>query len=181
MILSKKYGDELRRCQALFGRYKFEFQSSLPRGVSSDFVIRVGGDKIFCHMDILSCRSPYFAKMFETREDRILIKDFHDEFAIDCDEFDAYSIKTMVDFIYDSEIPELNFESATTLSKAADKFQVQELKIVCEEYLKTSIDESNASKDSCCSPSKDTHFTQLTSPSYKKKPCGKAGRLLIYC
>ncbi|CAL1268426.1 unnamed protein product [Larinioides sclopetarius] len=90
------------------------------------------------HKNILSVRSSVFAAMFTTgvkekRENKVNISDISPQV-----------LKTMLIYIYTGKTGELSVQSAGELLFAADKYQLQALKRVCSDYLKSFVSVENA-------------------------------------
>ncbi|XP_032752880.1 TD and POZ domain-containing protein 1-like [Rattus rattus] len=96
----------------------------------TDCSLVVAGQEFRAHKAILAARSPVFRAMFEHEmlenlTNRIEIHDIH-----------LQVFKEMMGFIYTGKAPHLHSHSmATGLLAAADKFDLQHLKIMCEDSL----------------------------------------------
>ncbi|XP_057319019.1 speckle-type POZ protein B-like [Microplitis mediator] len=107
--------------------------------VNSDVIFIVGDEKFKAHKIILSARSPVFFAMFthdmkEKRDNEVAIPDIKPEI-----------FNKMLKFIYTDEIDNLNADAAYLL-EAADKYQLLNLKSLCEESLSKSASIDNAIK-----------------------------------
>ncbi|XP_057318156.1 speckle-type POZ protein B-like [Microplitis mediator] len=107
--------------------------------INSDVIFVVGNEKFKAHKFILSTRSPVFSAMFthemkEKKDSEVTIPD------IDPDIFNK-----MLKFIYTDEINNLDID-AVYLLEAADKYQLLNLKSLCEESLPKSVRIDNAIK-----------------------------------
>ncbi|XP_057318314.1 speckle-type POZ protein B-like [Microplitis mediator] len=104
---------------------------------NSDVILAVG-DKIFkAHKLILSARSPVFFAMFthemkEKKENTVTISDIDPEI-----------FEKILKFIYTDNIDDLDAD-AECLLELADKYQLLELKRLCEESLSKSVSIDNA-------------------------------------
>ncbi|XP_044010047.1 flocculation protein FLO11-like [Aphidius gifuensis] len=103
----------------------------------SDVVIEVDESEIKAHKLILSTQSPIFAAMFdeEINKNRIKIDDMKLDVA-----------KQLLEFIYTNKKPTRINEFTTELIIAAQKYQIAELRIMCEEILLDSLSFDNAIK-----------------------------------
>jgi len=96
------------------------------------------GDRVFeCHQFMLSARSPVFRAMFQSRmteaqTKRVDIQDLHPDVVND-----------MLLYIYTGNTPNLN-KVAGDLLAAADKYQLEQLKNICEERLCNSLEIGNS-------------------------------------
>ncbi|XP_057318312.1 speckle-type POZ protein B-like [Microplitis mediator] len=107
--------------------------------MNSDVILVVGNEKFKAHKLILSTRSPVFSAMFthemkENRESEVTIPDIDPEI-----------FNKMLEFIYTDEINNLDADAAYLL-EAADKYQLLNLKSLCEESLSKSCSIDNAIK-----------------------------------
>ena len=102
-----------------------DFNFLLESGTFSDVKIKCGGVELECHKVILGARSPVFHAMFvhnmtESQEKKIEIEDL-----------DIETVKDMLKYMYAGKIENLNTRSPRLL-EAADKYQLSELKEICE-------------------------------------------------
>ena len=104
-----------------------------------DIEIDCGGKVFSCHLNILSMRSPVFYAMFETKmkeseSRKVYIEDIKQEIMTE-----------MLYFIYTGLVKETTSkEIAGDLLIAADKYQLNTLKAICEDKLCFDLDVSNA-------------------------------------
>ena len=94
----------------------------------SDVSLCLQGTEFHAHKAILAARSPVFNAMFghemeETRQNRVDIPDVDEE-----------TMREVLRFIYTGNTPNLE-GMADTLLAAADKYQLERLKVLCEESL----------------------------------------------
>ncbi|XP_057318439.1 speckle-type POZ protein-like [Microplitis mediator] len=107
--------------------------------INSDVIFVVGNEKFKAHKLILSTRSPVFFAMF-THE----MKGKKDS-EVDIPDIDPEIFNKMLEFIYTDEINNLDADAAYLL-EAADKYQLLNLKSLCEESLSKSCSIDNAIK-----------------------------------
>uniref|UniRef100_A0ACD5W4E5 Uncharacterized protein n=1 Tax=Avena sativa TaxID=4498 RepID=A0ACD5W4E5_AVESA len=113
------------------------YRSLLSAGKAADVIFEVGGEKFPAHRCVLAARSPVFmAELFgpmkESTEARVHIHDM-----------DARVFKAMLDFIYTDELPEIDddddggqvMDMTHHLLVAADRYDLQRLKLICEHKL----------------------------------------------
>ncbi|XP_044015191.1 speckle-type POZ protein-like [Aphidius gifuensis] len=105
----------------------------------SDIVLEVDGKDLKAHKMILSIKSPVFSAMFdyesmkESRDNRVVIKDI-----------DADVVEQMLEYIYTEKTPSKIDDCVYDLIGAADKYQIDDLKEICENNLMGKITVDNA-------------------------------------
>ncbi|KAG8183735.1 hypothetical protein JTE90_029317 [Oedothorax gibbosus] len=106
----------------------------------SDATLNTDGKSFPAHRSILGARSHVFRAMFE-----------RDHMAeglsgvVDIDDIDSETVDRMLVFLYSDSLEEaLQWEEASALYYAADKYAVQPLKLKCGDILKASLSVSNA-------------------------------------
>ncbi|XP_038959861.1 TD and POZ domain-containing protein 2-like [Rattus norvegicus] len=105
----------------------------------TDCTLVVSGQEFRAHKAILAARSPVFRAMFEHEmqehlTNRIEIHDIH-----------LQVFKELMAFIYTGKAPHLHSHSmATGLLAAADKYDLQDLKVICEDSLCRNLSVKNA-------------------------------------
>lgn len=114
-----------------------DFSALLESGQFSDVTIKCEGHSISCHKTILGARSPVFNAMF------IHNMTENQSRTIDIIDLDVETVRDMLKYIYAGRIENLNTRSPRLL-EAADKYDLSELKEVCEDTLCSSL-----SVDSC--------------------------------
>jgi len=96
------------------------------------------GDKIFnCHQFMLSCRSPVFRAMFQNDMSEKASK------RVDILDLSPEVVRDMLVFIYTGGTPNIA-RNAGELLAAADKYQLEQLKGLCEDRLCNSLEIGNA-------------------------------------
>ncbi|XP_053596475.1 speckle-type POZ protein B isoform X2 [Microplitis demolitor] len=107
--------------------------------IGSDIILVAGNKQIRAHKAFLMIRSPVFCAMFthklqENKESKVTIPDVGPE-----------TLEKMLEFIYTDRVTDLE-QIALHLLEAADKYQLQKLKELCEKSLCQSISVDNAIK-----------------------------------
>ncbi|KAJ6225004.1 hypothetical protein RDWZM_003549 [Blomia tropicalis] len=105
----------------------------------SDVILCVGGKEFYVHKAILGARSPVFAAMFEhemeeKKQNRVEITDM-----------DPEVLREMLRFIYTGKAPYLDKWDAELLA-AADKYDLERLKVMCEESLCSNLSVESAAE-----------------------------------
>ncbi|OXU30766.1 hypothetical protein TSAR_013232 [Trichomalopsis sarcophagae] len=105
-----------------------EYEELLSSAKFSDITIVVGDEKFPAHRNILACRSPVFSGMFEhemleKRKNVVAISDVEPEVMAE-----------VLRFIYADKVNNIK-ELAVDLLIAADKYQLEALRLMCEEVL----------------------------------------------
>ena len=104
-----------------------------------DIVIECDGETFNCHQVILSISSPYFRAMFRTdmiekRTNKVTLK-----------EIDFNVVREMLHFIYTGATNRNVLEEKTVeLLAAAERFLMDELRIISEDYLCANLSINNA-------------------------------------
>lgn len=103
-------------------------QKLLDEELFADVVLSVKGREFPAHRSILSAQSSVFRQMFEQSKDslhnRVLIADMTVEV-----------LEAMLRYIYTGKVPENMSEIAEGLLAAGEKYQLEELKVVCGDIL----------------------------------------------
>uniref|UniRef100_A0AC34F3M7 BTB domain-containing protein n=1 Tax=Panagrolaimus sp. ES5 TaxID=591445 RepID=A0AC34F3M7_9BILA len=92
----------------------------LKSGDFSDVSILVHGETLKAHKFILMSKSPVFEAMFNKIEEKQIL------FTIDDDDFDAYTVKSMLEFIYTDNITD-NEVNPLLLLDLAKKYQIKDM------------------------------------------------------
>ena len=104
----------------------------------SDIKIQCEGQTFDCHLAILAARSPVFMAMFQSNMKEKETK------TVTIEDFKAEVVSQMLNFIYTGNISSHDTgEVATELIAAADKYQLDLLKEICEERLCSSLEVTN--------------------------------------
>jgi len=109
-----------------------DFDFLLQSGQFSDVTIRCENNLLSCHKIILGARSPVFNAMFIHNMTESQKKQ------VDIEDLDIETVKDMLKYMYAGKIDHLNTRSPRLL-EAADKYQLSELKEICEEVLCDSL------------------------------------------
>ncbi|GIY22808.1 hypothetical protein CEXT_285101 [Caerostris extrusa] len=117
---------------------KRDIELMLHENVLCDVKLRTGAETFPAHWFILSARSPVFRAMFQS--------DMKEK-AQDCihiEDADADTVRRLLLYMYTDECGDLQWESASLLYAAADKYQILSLKDECSFFLKANLDAANA-------------------------------------
>ena len=107
----------------------------------SDFRIECEGQTFDCHQAILAARSPVFMAMFQSNMKEKETK------RVTIDDFKSEVVSEMLHFIYTGNVTDKVIgEVATELLAAADKYQLELLKNICEERLCSTLEVTNCLK-----------------------------------
>ncbi|CAG5075217.1 Similar to spop-b: Speckle-type POZ protein B (Xenopus laevis) [Cotesia congregata] len=118
-------------------RLSDDFRDLFVTKKKCDVIIKVGEEKFDAHKLILISRSCVFEAMFsydmkENKENQVTIPDIIPEI-----------FKKVLDFIYTDKVNDIN-SSVEELLEAADKYQLQRLKEMCEHSLSKILTDTNA-------------------------------------
>ncbi|CAL1267982.1 unnamed protein product [Larinioides sclopetarius] len=139
-IMHEEYAkeDEIRSLQKLSSDLKLLLDPK--ETYFSDVNLGCGNDVFSAHKSILCARSPVFAAMFTTKMKETLRNE------VDISDISSQVLKIMLTYIYTGKTGKLSVQSAGELLFAADKYQLQDLKRVCCDYLKSCISFENVLK-----------------------------------
>ncbi|KAG8192305.1 hypothetical protein JTE90_002127 [Oedothorax gibbosus] len=95
----------------------------------SDFTLKVGDEELKVHKLILCARSSVFNTMLncDMKENRTNCLEITD--------FDTSIVKTMIHYIYCGQVQDFSPELSIKLYSIADKYNLQDLKDICVEYI----------------------------------------------
>ncbi|XP_074098287.1 protein roadkill-like [Cotesia typhae] len=116
-----------------------DLKQLLVSGVASDVTLLLGNKEFKVHKAILMARCPEFLKTFIDTEDNAITVN---EKKI-MPKMDSKTFEMVLEFIYTDKICDLE-DNVVLLLEAADKFKLQPLKDMYEEFLSDSIDIDNA-------------------------------------
>ncbi|GIY40627.1 speckle-type POZ protein [Caerostris extrusa] len=116
-----------------------DFLHLLDQGVSSfaDVNLKCGSVTVPAHKNILAARSPVFAAMFATEMRENITN------VVDITDLEVSALRNMLTFMYSGRIENLTAASAGDLLFAADKYQLQGLKTMCSDFLKSKLSLQN--------------------------------------
>ncbi|KAF7070280.1 hypothetical protein CFC21_075819 [Triticum aestivum] len=139
----------------------------------ADVVFRVGGEIFSAHRSVLAARSPVFkAELFGAMREK-------SGEPIEIDDTEADVFKSLLHFIYTDSLPESTHQDAiqdeaviaSHLLVAADRYNIERLKLICEEKLCNHIDTKMVATSLAladqhnCHGLKEACFEFLASPS----------------
>nr|XP_042895589.1 speckle-type POZ protein-like [Parasteatoda tepidariorum] len=104
----------------------------------SDVKLRVDGETLEAHKNILVARSPVFAVMFDHQDMAEARRGI-----VDIVDIDAHIMKSFLEFLYTDGVDEMDYEIAAKLLMAAEKYQILLLKEKCAMFLKNEMSEEN--------------------------------------
>jgi hypothetical protein len=113
-------------------QFKKYFGSLLKSGNNSDVTLMVDAHEFKAHKFILSARSSVFAAMFEHP-----MKE-NEENSVQIEDIETEDVNEMLQFIYTGTAPNLK-KRAKSLLLAADKYDLQTLKLLCEKELSSTL------------------------------------------
>ena len=142
----------------------------------ADMTFNVGGEKVLAHRSVLAARSSVFkaellGAMEESYGSTIVIRDM-----------EADVFESLLHFIYTDSLPDLQMASnqgeahldvmmASHLLVAADRYNIERLKLICKHKLCSHIDANMAAtslvlaEQHCCNGLKEACLQFLASPS----------------
>ncbi|XP_064459443.1 speckle-type POZ protein B-like [Ornithodoros turicata] len=114
-----------------------DFSHLYRTGTLSDFTISVSDKEFRVHKAVLAARSPVFLAMLESptkesEENRMVIEDLRSDV-----------IEQMLEFMYTGTTSEID-SMAEELLRAADKYQLPSLKMMCAQHLQSQLYYENA-------------------------------------
>ncbi|KAL7027068.1 hypothetical protein ACKWTF_005288 [Chironomus riparius] len=119
---------------------KADLEKALFSEDLSDFEFIIENEKIHVSKFILSARSPVFNRLFNSE-----FKEKQQNQQVLKTTFSKSAFKELIRYIYIGEVRDLS-KHAFELLQASDYYQVESLKIICEEELLKILVESNANK-----------------------------------
>lgn len=108
----------------------------------TDVIIEVDGGELKAHKMILAAHSPVFAGMFGNAS-TTTGGDTANKNRIKIDDMKLNVAKSMMEYIYTNKEPGRNYELTTELMIVAKKYEIEGLKIMCEEILYNNITTDN--------------------------------------
>ncbi|KAI4992646.1 BTB/POZ and MATH domain-containing protein 3-like [Hordeum vulgare subsp. vulgare] len=150
-----------------------QLRSLLESKDGADVAFQIGGEIFWAHRSVLAARSPVFkAEFFGTLRKK-------DGDPIEINDIEAAVFKSLLHFIYTDSLPESTHEgaaqedvvTASHLLVAADRYDIERLKLICEEKLCSHIDTKMVATSLAlaeqhnCHGLKEACFEFLASPS----------------
>ncbi|XBH89293.1 hypothetical protein VPH35_081230 [Triticum aestivum] len=145
-----------------------QLRSLLESKDGADVAFQVDGEMISAHRSVLAARSSVFkAELFGTMREKA-------GDPIEIDDIEADVFKSLLHFIYTDSLPETTREDVVTASHllvAADRYDIERLKLICEEKLCNHIDTKVVAASLAlavqhnCHGLKEACFEFLASPS----------------
>jgi len=117
-------------------RLATDFENLLNDSDFTDCVFSVGGTEFKAHKAIVAARSPVFRAMFCHQMEESKLN------RVDITDIPSHVFKEMLSFLYTGAAPNLD-EMASELLAAADKYDLERLKVMCEESLCTNLSVEN--------------------------------------
>ncbi|XP_047088607.1 BTB/POZ and MATH domain-containing protein 1-like [Lolium rigidum] len=118
------------------------FGDLLSSKVGVDVEFRVGGETFSAHRSVLAARSPVFRAQFYGP-----MKEGTTTEAICIDDIEAHVFNALLSFIYTDAFPDImqeeEYAMAQHLLVAADKYDLDRLKLICEDKLSSGISTSS--------------------------------------
>ena len=135
----------------------------------TDVTFKVGKETFVAHRCILAARSSVFkAELFGSMKE-------YTARCIDIDDMEADVFRALLQFIYTDELPEMNKEEVAVMAQhllvAADRYNMERLKMICEDKLYRHLDVSTAAitlalaEQHHCPRLKEAIFRFLNSPA----------------
>ena len=99
----------------------------------SNVIIRVQDREFKAHKSILGARTPVFTSMFKHKMSENITG------VVEIDDCDAIAFGEFLYYLYSGRVEKFSPSTVFNLYKIADKYQVNELKSYCMEYIKNNI------------------------------------------
>ncbi|GBM76951.1 TD and POZ domain-containing protein 4 [Araneus ventricosus] len=112
-------------------------KSLLEEGTLSDVSLRAGSQSFPAHKCILSARSPVFKAMFGGDMKEKTSK------CVEIPDLDEDTLSKLLSYIYADTVGELQWRGAVDLYRAADKYELLDLKRRCSTFLKSDLSVSS--------------------------------------
>jgi len=114
-----------------------DFAALLHTGDFSDVILCVEGQELEVHKNVLAARSQVFRAMFEHSLTE------SETGRVDIEDMEYATAKLMLEYIYTGKTPELSVDVATGLLAAGDRYGLDRLKGICEQFLGKSLEISS--------------------------------------
>ncbi|KAG8177251.1 hypothetical protein JTE90_028207 [Oedothorax gibbosus] len=115
----------------------YDFRQLYDTKMFTDFTLKVGEEEFKVHKIILCARSSVFNTMLNCEMQEKLTN------CVKITDFDASTVRMMLHYIYCGEVEGLTSEISIQLYSAAEKYNLQDLKDICVEYLSNNISVDN--------------------------------------
>lgn len=99
----------------------------------SDVTIRVEDQEFRVHKSILGARTPVFTSMFKHKMSENITG------VVDIYDCDAIAFREFLRYLYTGRVAKFSPNNVFSLYRVADKYQVNELKAYCLEYIKNNM------------------------------------------
>lgn len=119
---------------------KMDLEKALFNEELSDFTFIIQNEKIHVSKFILSARSPVFNRFFNSE-----FKEKHQNQQVLKTTLSNHAFKELIRYIYTGDVHDLS-KHAFQLLQASDYYQIESLKLICEEELLKILTENNANK-----------------------------------
>ena len=116
-----------------------DLMSLLEGGAYSDVTVIAGEVTFKAHKAILTARSPVFRAMFENDMTEAAKN------CVEITDIDPQAVREMISYMYTGTAPKVD-KMADTLLQAADKYDLKQLKAICEKELISQLSEENVSE-----------------------------------
>ncbi|XP_054717580.1 speckle-type POZ protein-like B [Uloborus diversus] len=134
IIFSDERKETLLSCDS---KLSSDFEKLFENCQLSDVTLKLGDQEFRAHNSVLSARSKVFAAMFEhdMKENR--------QDMVDLVQMEADTARDMLRFIYCGKVRELTPSEALNVYVAADRHDLEELRIVCRDIVLKGISMAN--------------------------------------
>ncbi|KAF8789786.1 TD and POZ domain-containing protein 4 [Argiope bruennichi] len=117
--------------------YTKDMEKLLEEGDLSDVILRTRSKSFPAHKCVLSARSPVFKAMFKDMEEKA-------SKYVEIPDMDGDTLRDLLSYIYTNEVGELKWQSALKFYRAADEYELLDLKKKCSIFLRSHLSASNA-------------------------------------
>ncbi|KAF8770887.1 speckle-type POZ protein-like B [Argiope bruennichi] len=116
-----------------------DLTSLYKEGTLCDTKLRTDSETFPVHKNVLSARSPVFKNMFTSG----MIETTGD--CVDIPDISADTVRRLLMFIYTDTVKDMTWQNAMELYAAADKYQIDSLKLKCSTFFRLNVQPTN-----CC-------------------------------
>ncbi|XP_054719866.1 speckle-type POZ protein-like [Uloborus diversus] len=110
-----------------------DYENLYITGDYSDVTLRSSKEEISAHRAILGARSEVFSDIFKQNNPCTHV----------IDDVDSETLRNLLFYIYTGKVKELSSDSVSRLFAAAEKFAIEELKVMCKRYMKKNLSVAN--------------------------------------